>query len=98
FMRAALCLCPRERSRQIAMTAFLRDVLSRYIGAEAGNLRFTRGVRGKLELALSTLRFNFSHAENVALLAVAPSGEIGIEIEEVRNDLPFDEMAAHFFE
>src|SRR5581483_2836381 len=98
IVEAERCVSSLERDRQLAMRGFLRDVLARYVGASPHELRFTRDRAGRLSLALSTLHFNFCHAENVALVAVAPYGEIGLELEHVRDDLPFDEVAAHFFE
>src|SRR5205823_2924461 len=69
-----------------------------YIGAAPEEVEFTRDAQGRPALALSTLRFVFAEAEEVALLAVAPHGEFGLEVERVRDDLPFDDMAAHFFD
>jgi 4'-phosphopantetheinyl transferase len=95
---AERCVNPAERDRELAMAAMLRDVLSRYVGVMPDELGFHRDARGRRTLSLSTLQFNASRAENMALIVVAPSGDVGVEVEQVRNDLPFDEMAAHFFE
>lgn len=87
-----------ERDRYLAQQVLLRTILARYVGVPAGELRFTRDAFGRPALALSTLRFNLSSAEDMALLAVTGSQDIGLEIEQVRDDLPFDDMAAHYFE
>ena len=41
--------------------------------------------------------FNLSHAGNLALLAVASGGSIGIDIEQVRNMANRDGVARRFF-
>lgn len=98
IMRGERCASSRERERCLAQRALLRTILARYVGVPAQDLRFTRDAFGRPALALSTLRFNVSSAEDVALLAVTASQDIGLEIEHVRHDLPFDDMAAHYFE
>lgn len=98
IVRAERTLSPRGRDRELAQSALLRDVLGRYLGMDPEAVAFTRDAQGRPALALSTLRFVLAQADEIALLAVAPRGEFGLEIERVRDDLPFDDMAAHFFD
>src|SRR5437879_2279012 len=56
IVSAERCLGYHDRDRQLAMTAFLREVLSRYIGAAPDEINLTRDSQGRLALALSTIR------------------------------------------
>jgi 4'-phosphopantetheinyl transferase len=79
----------------------LRDILGRYLGIPSGDLVFAYSSHGKPVLARgaggSDLRFNVSHADGLALVAVALAREVGIDIERVREDFATDEMAARVF-
>ncbi len=90
----------RDRDRYILSHAFLRAVLGRYLGVDPVQLAFSCGPHGKPALACgagsAALRFNLTHAHELALLAVAWRREIGIDAEYVRPDLPYEEMARRF--
>jgi 4'-phosphopantetheinyl transferase len=49
------------------------------------------------EFARRDVRFNLSHSFDLALLAVTRSREIGIDVELVKEDYAFDDVAARFF-
>ncbi len=90
----------RDRDRYILSHAFLRAVLGRYLGMDPARLAFSYGPHGKPALACEAcgdaLRFNLTHAHELALLAVAWRREIGIDAEHVRPDLPHEEIARQF--
>jgi len=90
FRRAA------DRARYLASHAMLRLVLSRYVGAPAGELEFEVGDRGKPKLARDPgfpLSFNLSHSGAMALLAVSGAPAVGVDIEEIRDDVDVPALA-----
>lgn len=81
-----------HRRRFIACRAALRAQLAERLGCPAGSLRFEYGPAGKPALAGGgTLRFNVSHSERYALLAIGDRADIGVDIERVR---PLSDMNA----
>ena len=79
-----------DRDRYVASHAMLRLVLSRYVGASAEKLEFEVGDRGKPRLAQGRdfpLSFNLSHSGDAALLAVSGTPEVGVDLEEIRDDV-----------
>jgi 4'-phosphopantetheinyl transferase len=99
--RAARFKFDRDRRRFIVAHAALRDILAGYVNADAARLEFVHGPNGKPQLAPplaeSNIKFNLSHSHKRALLAVSHGREIGIDIEFVRPDFAFHEVADHFF-
>ena len=57
------------------------------MGTNPGNLQFTYGPRGKPRLVNAPIdaRFNLSHTEDRALIAVAIGREVGVDIEQTRT-------------
>ncbi len=71
----------------------LANVLARYLGVAPHELGIIEDeTSGKPRLAeVAQLRFNWSHTDNVALLAVANAVEVGVDLE--RSDRALDAMA-----
>lgn len=69
--------------RAVARAA-MRDVLGRYLERPAETLSLSLQPGGKPFLDLP-IEFNLSHCADTALLAVAPSAEVGIDIERLRE-------------
>lgn len=69
----------------------LREILSRYLGLPANELRFERSLHGKPRLASAgdELEFNLSHSSSLALVAVARR-EVGVDVERIRAKRPVD--------
>lgn len=81
-----------HRQRFIVGRGTLRAVLARYLDLDAPRtIRFQYGPQGKPALVPPhhDLRFNVSHTENWALIAVTAGRDIGIDLEKIR---PLDEM------
>jgi 4'-phosphopantetheinyl transferase len=82
-----------HRSRFVAAHGVMRFVLSACGAGAAEELAFIAGAYNKPRLQAPqdgpTLSFNLSHSGDWALLAVAPEGEIGADIEKIR---PLDRM------
>ncbi len=90
-----------DRQRFIAARGALRSILSRYTSIYPGHLRFHYHQYGKLFLAPEfsddLLNFNLSHSGSMALYAVTRNMEIGVDIERVRSDFEYEEIAERFF-
>src|SRR5262245_63595727 len=64
----------RDRRRAIVARGVLRDLLARHLGTQPGRLNFVRNAFGKPGLSPEfggRLRFNLSHSEDLALIALA---------------------------
>ena len=99
WMRAARFHFECDRERFIATRGIVRSVLGGYLGIAPGELRFRTGPHGKphLDGICSSLRFNLSHSDDLLLLAVTHAREIGIDVEFMRDDVPFETLADHYF-
>lgn len=90
-----------DRERWVAARAGLRTVLGGYIGRPPRALRFGYGPRGKPALIGEPgeldLRFNLSHSETRALIALAAGRELGVDVEAIRADRDVDAIAARVF-
>ncbi len=79
----------------------LRRVLARYLGVDAGSLRFGEEEHGRPLLSTplrSGLRFNWSHSGERALVAVARSVQPGIDLEyRARRTRDVLALAKRFF-
>jgi 4'-phosphopantetheinyl transferase len=91
----------KHRRGFVVARGFLRTVLGRYLNANPEALRFSYGLYGKPALAgeheSSTLRFNMSHSQDLALLAVTSDRDIGVDVEYIRTDFASADIARHFF-
>jgi len=89
---------PAARERFVVARGTLREILGRYSGLPPEQLRFSypcvcgrvdcvpsqRKPRLELEPGLAPLRFNLSHTDGLAMLAVTVGCEVGIDVERVR--------------
>lgn len=96
--RADRFLTAQGRSRYIVARAFLRRLLSTYLGRDPASLTINHGTHGKpcLEDARG-IRFNLSHAGDTAMVAVALQREVGVDIEAVTRDVEIDGVARQSF-
>lgn len=76
----------RDRRRYIAAHTAMRVLLGRYLDVSPLDVQFAAGSRGKPRLVdpPCDLRFNLSHSEERALLAITLGREVGVDIEYVR--------------
>jgi len=101
LVRAGLYRFARDRLRFVAGRAILRMILGRYLGRDPAELVIVQGAHGKPRLALEKpageLYFNVSHADSIALYAVARGGEVGVDVERVREIPDWAGIADRFF-
>jgi 4'-phosphopantetheinyl transferase len=99
--RAARFHFARDRRRYIAGRGLLRDILSRYLNLPPDSLRFRYTPYGKPYLVEECgggwLRFNVSHAGELALYALSRGRELGVDVEQIRTDIEHTEIASQFF-
>jgi len=90
-----------DRQRFIAARGILRSILSRYIPIYPGHLRFYYDQYGKPfldpEFSSYLLNFNLSHSGSMALYAITRNMEVGVDVERVRSDFEYEEIAERFF-
>ena len=98
WLRAGRFLFERDRERFIAGRGIQRQVLAQYLGVEAGAMEFAAGAYGKPVLPETTLRFNLSHSSDLMLLAVTHAREIGVDVEYMKPNVPFETLADHYFD
>lgn len=99
--RAARFVRQVERDEYIATRGALRILLSRYLGTDAGAIRFGRAPNGKPVLEAGTrtddIRFSVAHSGGAAVLAVASATETGVDLEQVRPGLATASIALRYF-
>jgi 4'-phosphopantetheinyl transferase len=83
--RAAALVRPLPARRWVASRWLLRGVLGRYLGEEPAAVALADGEREKPRLRDpdARLRFNLSHSDAVALVAVSADREVGVDVERV---------------
>ncbi|MCX7792272.1 MAG: 4'-phosphopantetheinyl transferase superfamily protein [Chloroflexaceae bacterium] len=91
---------PRDGARFAVAHAALRAILAGYLSLEPAAVRFVRHGSAKpaLDPGMSAdLRFNFTHSHDLALCALSRNREVGIDIEQVQPQVPFEAIATTFF-
>ena len=92
-------LVERPKQELVAGRGVLRKLLGRYLGRDAAALRFDYGENGKPRLAAEQegLSFNLSHSHGRILIAFSLEGELGVDIERVRDDMEHLRVSERFF-
>ncbi|HXZ39380.1 MAG TPA: 4'-phosphopantetheinyl transferase superfamily protein [Terriglobales bacterium] len=89
---------PAPREQFVISHAFLRLALSKYLQIGARDVRFRVSEYGKPELTNnSEVRFNLSHTDGAAVLAITCNRAVGVDVERVREDVEAVELAQRFF-
>jgi 4'-phosphopantetheinyl transferase len=89
----------QHRNEFILTRAVLRMVLASYTAQSPENLSFDYSAQGKPALSNgpSDLRFNVSHTEGLAVLALVREREIGVDAEKIRPQPDAQKLAKRFF-
>ena len=100
--RAARLIRPQDRVRFSVSHGGLRAVLARYVGVVPAALRFGAGPGGKPFLLDAqgghhALRFNLSHSHGRMLVAVTKGQEVGIDLEQIRDNLEALKLGERFY-
>ena len=98
--RALRMRFPLHRARTVASRGILRTLLGGYLDMEAQDVPIVVEPSGRPSLgeeAPSRLSFSVSHAGPVALFAIAADRAVGVDVERLRREMPFEQLAARFF-
>jgi 4'-phosphopantetheinyl transferase len=96
--RASRFRVPAPGEQFVISHAFLRLALARYLQIEPQAVRFRITAHGKPELTGGEdLRFNLSHTDGAAVLAITRDRALGVDIERVRANVEAIELADRFF-
>lgn len=89
----------QDRRRFIATRAAVRRILAAYVETDPRELTFTSGPHGKPEIAGSggPIRFSTARSGEVGLVAVAHDAEVGVDVELIVDDFPWEEVALQVF-
>jgi len=94
--RAAALRGEALRRRYVASHAAVRRLLAALVGGTPAALPIARGPNGKPELPGGP-RFSLSHSGDLALVAIDPLHEVGVDVEQVRPVREADDIAARWF-
>ena len=96
--RARRLSVPPDALRFRLCRATLRVALAWYLQETPDRVRLTTSSRGKPGLRQATkLHFNVAHSGGLAMIAFTTLGEVGIDVEAVRHDIAFGEIASANF-
>jgi len=96
--RALRFAFPAPRERFVGVRLLLRRLLGGYCGAEPGALCFRQGAQGKPALEDDgPIRFNVSHTDGLALIAVAHGVDVGVDVERIRVVARSEGLANRYF-
>jgi 4'-phosphopantetheinyl transferase len=99
--RASRFYFEKHRARFVSARGMLRHILGRYVDQEPAKIQFCYAGSGKPALSSKprdgTIHFNLSHSGDLALYAVARHREVGIDLEEIRPAIAWNELACRFF-
>ncbi|HRH39656.1 MAG TPA: 4'-phosphopantetheinyl transferase superfamily protein, partial [Flavobacteriales bacterium] len=87
---------PHDRERFVLGHGALRELLGRYVGSEAADLRFARGPYGKPFLEGNPIHFNFSDTKDAILIGVARS-PLGVDVETMAREVDHRAVSEHYF-
>ena len=87
------------RRRVLVTRAALREILAGYAGCAPTVLRFAVEPSGRPRLAAppADLRFNLSHTEGLALVAVTRGRQVGVDVERLKDRARWPEIARRYF-
>jgi 4'-phosphopantetheinyl transferase len=88
------------RKRFVAAHAALRQILAAHLECDPQRIEYELGAFGKPRVASangSYLRFNMSHSNDLALVAIAYGREVGIDVESVDREINHRALARRHF-
>ncbi len=92
---------PSDRTQFVVTRGTLRCILGQYVGSPPRALVFERGSHGKPRLApladRPMPRFNVSHCDDRALIAVSVGMQVGVDVESIRPLRNMEELAVQVF-
>ena len=100
-IRAERLRFERDRNRFIVSSGILRTILGCYMGAEPSEIRFCYEYRGKPRpldpFGKTSIHFNLSHSDGLALYVFSRDHDVGVDMECVRDLPEMDQIVEQFF-
>lgn len=97
IVRAERFGTPLLRSRYISGRATLRMLLARWLDVEPADVPLARGSRGRPHVDVANAPdFNVSHTRDAAIIAIATSARIGVDLERRDRDVDAGRLARKF--
>jgi 4'-phosphopantetheinyl transferase len=91
----------KDGDRHIVGRGVLRMLLAGYIQQPPAELLFDYNQYGKPALSHlpkgRSIEFNISHSHNIALFAFTSIGPLGVDVEYMRKDIEYEQLAHQFF-
>jgi len=91
----------KDKLRYVITHGILRLLLSDYLNLPAGQIVLKNNSYGKPYLSIednpNPLYFNLSHSNSGVVLAFSKYRDLGIDLEYIKKDIPFLDIAKHFF-
>lgn len=82
---------------RICARSLMDRVLANYLHIPPEKIVIQREITGRPFVANTNLDFNLSHSGDWAVMAVAPSGRVGIDVERTRQDRDFRAITTRYF-
>ena len=96
--RAGRYRFPGHRQRFIARRGYLRAILASYLDTPPERVRLAYGEHSKPVLdGANGLRFNLSSSRSTVVYAIGCEREVGIDLEYLDGEAPWEEIARTFF-
>ena len=99
--RASKFIVDVDQTCFLRRRAALRVILAGYLGITPRDVAYSVDAFGKPAViapqSSTALAFNTSHSAALALIAVARSGRIGVDVEQLRPLFEAESIAAHYF-
>lgn len=86
-----------HRQLYLLSHAACRQILARYTGCAASEIKYTLNPHGKPGLPNSQLSFNLSHSHELAIIAISAGTEIGVDVEFLKPKPSWKKLAKRFF-
>lgn len=100
-LRANRFRFPVHQRQFVAARAILRDILSRYLEIPPRDVPLGYRNSGKPFVDLGdrdgSIRFNLAHSGDLAIYAIARDRSVGVDVERMRRDVAFEDLADRFF-
>jgi 4'-phosphopantetheinyl transferase len=92
----------RDRRQYLVTRALVRTVLSKYVGVDPQDWRFTTNAFGRPQIAnenvgAADLTFNIAHTRGLIVLGIARDRELGVDVENVSAREACVEIADRWF-
>jgi 4'-phosphopantetheinyl transferase len=95
--RAARLRTTELRLRFVVAHGALRLILARYLNVEPAAIRVETTTFGKPFVADSSMSFNLSHSDGLAVCALTTNAQVGIDVERIRPVTDADGIATRYF-